>query len=110
MSPSHARRLKELEVENARLKKLLAEAELEGGAHGAGRGKMVTPDRRRIAVERVHVRFGISERRACAVVASTARPSAAPRRPQTRLRPACVSIRETSRAVIHASGGARPMR
>ena len=28
MSPSHAKRLKELEVENARLKKLLAEAEL----------------------------------------------------------------------------------
>ena len=29
MSPSHARRLKELEVENGRLKKLLAEAELD---------------------------------------------------------------------------------
>ena len=29
MSPSYARRLKELEVENARLKKLLAEAELD---------------------------------------------------------------------------------
>ena len=28
MSPSHARRLKESEVENARVKKLLAEAEL----------------------------------------------------------------------------------
>ena len=29
MSPSDARRLKELEVENGRLKKLLAEAELD---------------------------------------------------------------------------------
>ena len=29
MSPSHARRLKELEVENGRLKKLLAEAEMD---------------------------------------------------------------------------------
>ena len=29
MSPGHARRLKELEVENGRLKKLLAEAELD---------------------------------------------------------------------------------
>ena len=29
---------------------------------------MVTPDRRRIAVERVQVRFGVSERRACRVV------------------------------------------
>ena len=29
MSPRHARRLKELEVENGRLKKLLAEAELD---------------------------------------------------------------------------------
>ena len=29
---------------------------------------MVTPDRRRIAVERIQARFGVSERRACAVV------------------------------------------
>ena len=29
---------------------------------------MVTPDRRRVAVERVQERFGVSERRACAVV------------------------------------------
>ena len=29
MSPGHAKRLKELEVENSRLKKLLAEAELD---------------------------------------------------------------------------------
>ena len=41
---------------------------------------MVTPDRRRIAVERVQVRFGVSQRRACRVVGSTARPSAERRR------------------------------
>ncbi len=33
MSPSQAKRLKELEVENARLKKLLAEAELDKAMH-----------------------------------------------------------------------------
>ena len=31
-------------------------------------GEMVTPDRRRIAVERLQVRFGVSQRRACRVV------------------------------------------
>ena len=38
---------------------------------------MVTPDRRRIAVERVQQRFGVSERRACRVLGqprSTQRP------------------------------------
>ena len=78
-SASDARRLKELESENAWLKKLLAEAELDKAmTRGAGRGKMVTPDRRRTAVERLQARFGVSERRACAVVGqqrSTQRPS-----------------------------------
>ncbi len=58
MSASDARRLKELQAENARLKKLLGEAELDKAmTRGAGRGKMVTPDRRRVAVERLQVRF-----------------------------------------------------
>ena len=42
---------------------------------------MVTPDRRRIAVQRVQQRFGVSERRACAVLGqhrSTQRRAKAP--------------------------------
>ena len=62
-----AKRLRQLETENARLKKLLAEAELDkamlkelaretynSGAPSSGRGALVD-------------RFGVSERRACAV-------------------------------------------
>ena len=45
MSAADARRLKELEAENARLKKLLAEAELDKAMlKELAEGKMVTPD------------------------------------------------------------------
>ena len=51
---------------------------------------MVTPDRRRIAVERVQVRFGVSERRACRVVgqhrSTQRRPKARPDDAEGRLR------------------------
>ena len=51
---------------------------------------MVTPDRRRIAVVRIQERFGVSERRACAVVdqhrSTQRRPKAAPSRAEAELR------------------------
>ena len=51
---------------------------------------MVTPDRRRIAVERIRERFGVSERRACAVVgqhrSTQRRPKAAPSCAEAELR------------------------
>ena len=51
---------------------------------------MVTPDRRRIAVERLQARFGVSERRACRVVgqhrSTQRRPKAAPSAAEQRLR------------------------
>ena len=51
---------------------------------------MVTPNRRRIAVECIHERFGVSERRACAVVgqhrSTQRRPKAAPIRAEAELR------------------------
>ena len=51
---------------------------------------MVTPDRRRVAVERLCERFGVSKRRACAVVgqhlATQHRPKAAPSRAEAELR------------------------
>ena len=81
MKAADAKELKELRVENARLKKLLAETESgQGDAQGARGGKMVTPDRRRVAVERLVDRFGVSQRRACRVVGQT---RSAQRRPRS---------------------------
>ena len=50
MQAEEAKRLTQLEKENARLKKLLAEAELEKDAQGVSRGKLLSPERRRRAV------------------------------------------------------------
>ncbi len=52
---------------------------------------MVTPDRRRIAVERVQQRFGVSERRACAVVGQ---PRSTQRRPKAPTDDAEARLRE----------------
>jgi len=69
MKADDAKRLKELEAENARLKKLLAEAELDkSDAQGVGGGKLLTPNRRRAAVTMLRDRFVVSEQRACQVV------------------------------------------
>jgi putative transposase len=51
MTVSEARRLRELEAENGKLKRLLAEAELDKAAlKGSSRPKMVSPQARREAV------------------------------------------------------------
>ena len=59
---------------------------------------MVTPDRRRVAVERVQQRFGVSERRACAVVgqhrSTQRRPKAPPDDAEARL---CEHLRDFAR-------------
>ena len=69
MKAADVKELKELRVENTRLKKLLAEAELDKAMlKDLAEGKMVTPGRRRVAVVRLRGRFGVSERRACRVV------------------------------------------
>ncbi|MCH8130904.1 MAG: IS3 family transposase [Acidobacteria bacterium] len=82
MNVSGAKRLKELEAENARLKRLLAEAELDKAMlKELGRGKMVTPDRRRRAVVVLQGRFGVSERRACRVVGQWRSTQRRPARP-----------------------------
>jgi hypothetical protein len=66
MDVSDARRLKALEDENAKLKKLLAEAMLDK-RHVAGRGrkKMVTPAARREAASLLCQVYEVSQRRAC---------------------------------------------
>ncbi|WP_225348739.1 IS3 family transposase [Micrococcus luteus] len=64
-----AKRLKELEKQNATLKRLLAEAELEKAAlkELAG-GKLLSPDRRRAAVNHLKRKLRVSERMACRLV------------------------------------------
>ncbi|MDP9474380.1 MAG: IS3 family transposase [Actinomycetota bacterium] len=69
MSSSDAKRLKELEKENARLKKLLAEKELDIDLLKEVKpGKLLSPIRRREAVMHLQKTFEVSERRACRVL------------------------------------------
>jgi putative transposase len=66
MRPEDVVRLKQLEKENARLKRLLAEKELDNDMlREGGSGKLVGPERRRRAVRHLQGRFRVSERRAC---------------------------------------------
>ncbi|MAL75014.1 MAG: IS3 family transposase [Rhodospirillaceae bacterium] len=66
---SEARRLKELESENAKLKRLLADAMLDQAALKDLLGKKVlTPAAKREAVAHLQACHGMSERRACRVI------------------------------------------
>ena len=55
-----AKRLKDLEKENGRLRKAISDLTLD-------RGKLLSPARRRQCVDHLQAELGISERRACAV-------------------------------------------
>ncbi|MCH9734610.1 MAG: IS3 family transposase [Actinomycetia bacterium] len=69
MKANEAKRLKELETENARLKKLVANQALDiDMLKEIFGGKLLTPNRKRSAVQVLRDRFGVSERRACTVV------------------------------------------
>ena len=66
---SDAKRLKSLEDENAKLKKLLAEAMLDNAMlKDIAAKKMVTPAARREAVAHLRVAYEVSERRACSAL------------------------------------------
>ncbi|QUR69836.1 IS3 family transposase [Mycobacterium spongiae] len=63
-----AKRLKDLERENARLTRRLADAELEMIAlKEIAKGKLLGPERRRAAVQHLQCALGVSERFACRV-------------------------------------------
>ncbi|WP_284166165.1 IS3 family transposase, partial [Frigidibacter sp. SD6-1] len=69
MTVSDAKRLKALEDENARLKKLLAEQMLDAAAMKELLSKkLVRPAVKRAAVAHLQARMGLSERRACQIV------------------------------------------
>ncbi|WP_321342282.1 IS3 family transposase [Breoghania sp.] len=65
---SEAKRLKALEDENAKLKKLLADSMLDNAALKDLLSKMVTPAVEREAVAHIQTAFGMSERRACTIL------------------------------------------
>ncbi|MFD2427448.1 IS3 family transposase [Sphingobium scionense] len=65
---SDARRLKELESENAKLKRLLADAMLDQAALKDLLAKVLTPAAQREAVAHLQACHGMSERRACRVI------------------------------------------
>ncbi|RSU45202.1 IS3 family transposase [Sphingomonas sp. S-NIH.Pt15_0812] len=68
MDVSQARKLKVLEDENARLKRLLADAMLDNAVlKEGGSKKLVRPAAQRKAVGHARQLFGISERRACTI-------------------------------------------
>ncbi|WP_259234917.1 IS3 family transposase [Bradyrhizobium elkanii] len=69
MDVSEAKRLKTLEEENAKLKKLLAEQMLDAAAlRELLFKKMVGPAAKRAAVAHLEAEMGLSERRACSIV------------------------------------------
>ena len=64
-----AKRLKNLEKENGKLKQLVAELSLDKQIlKGYCSGKLLSPERRRSAVEHAHEEYEVSERLACRVV------------------------------------------
>ncbi|WP_163710967.1 IS3 family transposase [Mycobacterium bourgelatii] len=102
MKASDAKRLKELEAENARLKKLVANQALDiDMLKEIFVGKLLTPNRKRSAAAMLRERFGVSERRACAVVGI--------HRSTMRLQPPPISDEEAQlRAWLRAFSTQRP--
>ncbi|WP_421840131.1 IS3 family transposase [Mycobacterium sp.] len=88
MKANDAKRLKDLEAENTRLKKLVANQALDiDMLREIFGGKLLTPNRKRGAATVLRERFGVSERRVCTVVGI--------HRSTMRLRPPPVSTEET---------------
>jgi Transposase len=68
MEVSEAKRLRSLEDENTKLKRLLADAMLDNVAQGSPGKEVVTPARERKAVAHLVGAHRMSERRACKAV------------------------------------------
>ncbi|MBW2451866.1 MAG: IS3 family transposase [Deltaproteobacteria bacterium] len=69
MTRSQAKRLKDLEQENARLRKAVSDLTLDKLIlEEAAKGKLLSPERRRACVKAVQERLRVSERRACLVL------------------------------------------
>ncbi|WP_456664784.1 IS3 family transposase [Bradyrhizobium sp. LB13.1] len=98
MDVSEAKRLKQFEEENAKLKKLLAEQMLDAAAlRELLKKKMVGPAAQREAVAHLQAELGLSERRACSIVSADRKMIRyrSCRRPDTELR---IELRELAHA------------
>jgi putative transposase len=90
MKADEAKRLKELERENARLKKLVADQALDiDMLKELAEGKLLTPERRRRAVNRLRERFWVSERHAVLSASTGRRNASHPHHDRSRTR-SCV--------------------
>ncbi|WP_273239771.1 IS3 family transposase [Hyphomonas atlantica corrig.] len=64
-----AKRMKDMEKENARLRRAVSDLTLDNQIlQEVGAGKVLSPSRRRAAVDHVVEKLGVSERRACRVI------------------------------------------
>nr|WP_314961104.1 IS3 family transposase [Bradyrhizobium cosmicum] len=98
MDVSEAKRLKQLEEENAKLKKLLAEQMLDAAAlRELLSKKLVGPAAQREAVAHLQAELGVSERRACSIISADRKMIRyrSCRRPDTELR---IELRELAHA------------
>ena len=69
LKSDQVKRLKDLEQENARLRKAVSDLTLEKLIpEGSRLGKLISPARRRLCIDRVIAKFGVSERLACRVL------------------------------------------
>ncbi|MFM8859054.1 MAG: IS3 family transposase [Methylocystis sp.] len=69
LKSDQVKRLKDLEQENARLRKAVSDLTLEKLIlKEAAFGKLISPARRRLCIDRVIAKFGVSERLACRVL------------------------------------------
>lgn len=110
MKADEAKRLKELERENARLKKMVAEQALDrpGHAQGAEPGKLVSPERRRRAVTVLQSGSGLVNDGPAGWSGSTAPPNASrPWRPATSSRSCGNGCARSPRASRGGAGARR---
>ncbi|MFN3214848.1 MAG: IS3 family transposase [Henriciella sp.] len=93
-----AKRMKEVEKENARLRRAVSDLTLDNQIlQEVVRGKLLSPSRKRIAVDHVVEVLGVSVRRACRVVGqhrSTQRREKTPRHDEGALTAAIISLAE----------------
>ncbi len=101
---NQAKQLKELERENARLKKLVAELHLDKAIlEEAALGKLLSPVKKRRAVKQVRAEIGVSERRACRVLGQ-------PRFIGRDVEHSLVNQRSSLQTPVLAAGGENPGR
>src|SRR3954447_8120282 len=68
LMPSEMKRLRQLEEENAKLKRIVADLSLEGHASGCALKKALRPGRKRELVDKVRSDWKVSIRRACSAL------------------------------------------